>query len=180
MERVGGIEPPSPAWKAGALPLSYTRLRRTFTGLPRVQAAVWLLGVGRPRWSANRPEWLKTTESSQHKKASAKLFYVGPDLTRGQGGPAASGCFQLRRADGDVLGAVAGLHLEELAAQRVTDFHDLTDTGSAFPLEPDLVAFLHCLLLIKDFVVPKVPADLESASGIAPDFGCRALPLELR
>ena len=25
LERVGGIEPPSPAWKAGALPLSYTR-----------------------------------------------------------------------------------------------------------------------------------------------------------
>src|SRR4028118_926482 len=25
-ERVRGIEPPSPAWKAGALPLSYTRL----------------------------------------------------------------------------------------------------------------------------------------------------------
>jgi hypothetical protein len=24
-ERVRGIEPPSPAWKAGALPLSYTR-----------------------------------------------------------------------------------------------------------------------------------------------------------
>ena len=103
MERVGGIEPPSPAWKAGALPLSYTRLRRTFTGLPRVQAAVWLLGVGRPQWSANRPEWLKTTERSQHKKASAKLFYVGPDLTRGQGDPAVSGCFQLRRTDGFLL-----------------------------------------------------------------------------
>src|SRR5215208_2275908 len=27
-ERVRGIEPPSPAWKAGALPLSYTRLGR--------------------------------------------------------------------------------------------------------------------------------------------------------
>ena len=25
VERVRGIEPPSPAWKAGALPLSYTR-----------------------------------------------------------------------------------------------------------------------------------------------------------
>ena len=25
LERVGGIEPPSPAWKAGTLPLSYTR-----------------------------------------------------------------------------------------------------------------------------------------------------------
>ena len=28
LERVGGIEPPSPAWKAGALPLSYTRIAR--------------------------------------------------------------------------------------------------------------------------------------------------------
>src|SRR3712207_4659289 len=27
-ERVRGIEPPSPAWKAGALPLSYTRVSR--------------------------------------------------------------------------------------------------------------------------------------------------------
>ena len=26
VERVGGIEPPWPAWKAGALPLSYTRI----------------------------------------------------------------------------------------------------------------------------------------------------------
>ena len=25
MERVGGIEPPQPAWKAGVLPLNYTR-----------------------------------------------------------------------------------------------------------------------------------------------------------
>ena len=27
MERVGGIEPPWPAWKAGALPLCYTRFQ---------------------------------------------------------------------------------------------------------------------------------------------------------
>jgi hypothetical protein len=29
MERVRGIEPPWPAWKAGALPLSYTRSDKT-------------------------------------------------------------------------------------------------------------------------------------------------------
>ena len=29
VERVKGIEPSQPAWKAGALPLSYTRTRRT-------------------------------------------------------------------------------------------------------------------------------------------------------
>ena len=41
VERVGGIEPPFPAWKAGALPLSYTRFARplsagrsTSTGSP--------------------------------------------------------------------------------------------------------------------------------------------------
>jgi hypothetical protein len=28
VERVTGIEPAWPAWKAGALPLSYTRVRR--------------------------------------------------------------------------------------------------------------------------------------------------------
>ena len=27
MERVKGIEPSQPAWKAGALPLSYTRIK---------------------------------------------------------------------------------------------------------------------------------------------------------
>ena len=30
MERVKGIEPSQPAWKAGALPLSYTRTDLTF------------------------------------------------------------------------------------------------------------------------------------------------------
>ena len=35
MERVRGIEPPPPAWKAGALPLSYTR-RRVFVSPPRL------------------------------------------------------------------------------------------------------------------------------------------------
>jgi hypothetical protein len=30
-ERVKGIEPSSPAWKAGALPLSYTRVAPTIT-----------------------------------------------------------------------------------------------------------------------------------------------------
>ena len=29
MERVAGIEPAQPAWKAGALPLSYTRRQKT-------------------------------------------------------------------------------------------------------------------------------------------------------
>ena len=33
-ERVKGIEPSQPAWKAGALPLSYTRLRQTSAGMP--------------------------------------------------------------------------------------------------------------------------------------------------
>ena len=30
MERVKGIEPSQPAWKAGALPLSYTRMNNTY------------------------------------------------------------------------------------------------------------------------------------------------------
>ena len=35
-ERVKGIEPSQPAWKAGALPLSYTRLRQGFGGQARL------------------------------------------------------------------------------------------------------------------------------------------------
>ena len=39
VERVKGIEPSQPAWKAGALPLSYTRLRQsTSAGTPAKQA----------------------------------------------------------------------------------------------------------------------------------------------
>src|SRR5690606_35728608 len=32
MERVKGIEPSQPAWKAGALPLSYTRTKKIWSG----------------------------------------------------------------------------------------------------------------------------------------------------
>ena len=32
MERVKGIEPSRPAWKAGALPLSYTRMKDRIIG----------------------------------------------------------------------------------------------------------------------------------------------------
>ena len=42
MERVKGVEPSQPAWKAGALPLSYTR------------RVIGLIGGG---------EWIRTTES---------------------------------------------------------------------------------------------------------------------
>jgi hypothetical protein len=43
MERVKGIEPSWPAWKAGALPLSYTRLnllQRLFGGGSRIRTCV--------------------------------------------------------------------------------------------------------------------------------------------
>src|SRR5438046_7272573 len=42
MERVEGIEPSWPAWKAGALPLSYTRSKQTkyFGGGSRIRTCV--------------------------------------------------------------------------------------------------------------------------------------------
>ena len=39
MERVKGIEPSRPAWKAGALPLSYTRKIKKMVGAAGVEPA---------------------------------------------------------------------------------------------------------------------------------------------
>ena len=38
MERVKGIEPSQPAWKAGALPLSYTRILVGMSGFEPLKA----------------------------------------------------------------------------------------------------------------------------------------------
>ena len=71
LERVGGIEPPSPAWKAGALPLSYTRGKgcwpchstgrradRDYQGFgappPILVLRFTLLGAGNPRHCPNQ------------------------------------------------------------------------------------------------------------------------------
>ena len=48
MERVAGIEPAQPAWKAGVLPLNYTRLLETATFM------AFLDGGG---------GWIRTTEA---------------------------------------------------------------------------------------------------------------------
>ena len=109
-----------------------------------------------------------------------RRFDVGPGLFRRQGGRAGSARGQLGRAQGDVLALAIRLHFVELAARGVLDVHDLAGAGPAAALELNFVTFFHCLRLIKVFVMSKVPADLESASGIDPDFGCRTLPLELR
>ena len=49
MERVKGIEPSQPAWKAGALPLSYTRNLVEETGFEPVKAKANGFTV-RPLW----------------------------------------------------------------------------------------------------------------------------------
>ena len=58
MERVKGIEPSRPAWKAGTLPLSYTRLRLKATaGEPagfRLKAKNLLRWSFYEEWPANR------------------------------------------------------------------------------------------------------------------------------
>ena len=40
MERVMGIEPTRPAWKAGILPLNYTRIRQRLYILPKIKKKV--------------------------------------------------------------------------------------------------------------------------------------------
>ena len=50
MERVNGIEPSQPAWKAGALPLSYTRMRIPGERMPSEDPEV---KDGRPRGSGS-------------------------------------------------------------------------------------------------------------------------------
>ena len=100
-----------------------------------------------------------------------RRFDVGPGLLRRQGGRAGSAGGKLGRAQGDVLAFALRLHFVELAARGVLDVHDLAGAGPAAALELNFVTFFHCLLLIKVFVMSKVPADLESASGIAPGLG---------
>ena len=45
MERVTGIEPAWPAWKAGALPLSYTRVRVEMTEWGGLVKMLWHRGT---------------------------------------------------------------------------------------------------------------------------------------
>ena len=60
MERVMGIEPTSPAWKAGALPLSYTR-NYAFVGLVRFELTT---------------SWSQTRRSSQAEPQPVLLITV--------------------------------------------------------------------------------------------------------
>ncbi len=67
MERVKGIEPSQPAWKAGALPLSYTRIIK-LKRQTRLELAT--LALAR-RCSTTEPlphidgrEWIRTIEGS--------------------------------------------------------------------------------------------------------------------
>ncbi len=43
MERVMGIEPTRPAWKAGVLPLNYTRMYAVLTALSIIPQALWIV-----------------------------------------------------------------------------------------------------------------------------------------
>ena len=52
MERVAGIEPAQPAWKAGVLPLNYTRL--IYSALPALLP---------PRTFSGGGGWIRTTEA---------------------------------------------------------------------------------------------------------------------
>jgi hypothetical protein len=77
LERVMGIEPTPPAWKAGALPLSYTRL------LERGPAAI-ALGHARPGESVGARGFEPPTSASQTLRASRPAPRPGHDHYRGR------------------------------------------------------------------------------------------------
>ena len=66
MERVKGIEPSQPAWKAGTLPLSYTR----------ILVSLYLVGGG---W------WIRTTESDANRFTVCPLWPLGNSPMYGAG-----------------------------------------------------------------------------------------------
>ena len=71
MERVKGIEPSQPAWKAGALPLSYTRtvsLSRTILLYHLFLCCQEFFGGG---------EWIRTTESVANRFTVCPLWPLG-------------------------------------------------------------------------------------------------------
>ena len=83
-ERVMGIEPTRPAWKAGTLPLSYTRVRVSFTRLkpPRLRpspAGFRSLACFDPRRPCRRPP-------SPHRPARADARSRFPDSQRDECG----------------------------------------------------------------------------------------------
>ena len=71
MERVAGIEPAQPAWKAGVLPLNYTRL--IFSALPALLP---------PRTFSGGGGWIRTTEACASDLQSDPFGHSGTPPTR--------------------------------------------------------------------------------------------------
>ncbi len=71
MERVAGIEPAQPAWKAGVLPLNYTRL--IFSALTSVPSSRTSIGGG---------GWIRTTEACASDLQSDPFGHSGTPPTR--------------------------------------------------------------------------------------------------
>ena len=71
MERVAGIEPAQPAWKAGVLPLNYTRL--IFSALTSVLLSRTSIGGG---------GWIRTTEACASDLQSDPFGHSGTPPTR--------------------------------------------------------------------------------------------------
>src|SRR5690606_38340711 len=76
MERVKGIEPSSSAWKAVALPLSYTRIRATRCGGRR--RIDWRLAALARRASEG---WWRGLDSNQ-RRHSQRIYSPSPLATR--------------------------------------------------------------------------------------------------
>ena len=71
MERVAGIEPAQPAWKAGVLPLNYTRL--IYSALPALLP---------PRTFSGGGGWIRTTEACASDLQSDPFGHSGTPPTR--------------------------------------------------------------------------------------------------
>ena len=71
MERVAGIEPAQPAWKAGVLPLNYTRLM--YSALPALLP---------PRTFSGGGGWIRTTEACASDLQSDPFGHSGTPPTR--------------------------------------------------------------------------------------------------
>ena len=74
MERVAGIEPAQPAWKAGVLPLNYTRL--IYSALPALLP---------PRTFSGGGGWIRTTEACASDLQSDPFGHSGtpPEISQG-------------------------------------------------------------------------------------------------